>query len=196
MDNISLENTIRHEAEQQICNLRQRESDEIRGLDDAYVAELDDFRNRMRAQTDARIRLEVSKAKERSILYLKKLKLKSLEAFITRTVEESMKRIRDNPKYKKFLLDAIGDALGDIPAGAEIRLKSEDLAFEKEFREALKAGGGGNDVVFREDGSIKWGGCIIIDVPNGRIFDSTIERIYFRKSSVIRREVMSILANL
>jgi hypothetical protein len=37
------------------------------------------------------------------------------------------------------------------------------------------------------------GGCLIVDGPGGRIFDSTIERICFRKSSTIRREVMRLL---
>ena len=59
----------------------------------------------------------------------------------------------------------------------------------------MKTAGGNRDIAIVEDETIKWGGCIIIDVPGGRIFDGTIERIYFRKSPVIRREVMSILAH-
>jgi hypothetical protein len=195
MDPMSLEEAIRHEAAQQIRSLCQRESDEIRKLDDAYAAELGAFKDRVQAQTDARIGLESSKAENRSFLDLKKFKLKSLETFITRTVGESLARIRDSPKYKKFLLEAIAGALGVIPAGAEIRLRGEDLALEKELREALKTVNGSKDMVFREDSSIRWGGCIVIDVPGGRILDGTIERVYFRKSLAIRREVMRILAD-
>jgi len=103
--------------------------------------------------------------------------------------------IRDNPHYKRFLMDAICDAVGRIPTGAEVRLKSDDLAFENEIRDVLKAAGGNRDIAVMEDKTIKWGGCIIVDVPGGRIFDNTIERIYFRKSPAIRREVMRLLGD-
>ena len=181
--------------EQAISNLARKEAEEIKRLDDAYAAEIDDFKNRLQIQTDARISQESSKAENRTSLDLKKLKLRSIEAFISLTVEEAMKAIRDNPYYKRFLVDAIGDAIGRIPYGAEVRLKRKDLVFEEEIREVLKSAGGNRDIVVLEDNTIKWGGCIVVDAQGGRIFDSTIERIYFRKSLLIRREVMSFMGN-
>jgi flagellar biosynthesis/type III secretory pathway protein FliH len=148
----------------------------------------------MEAQTNAKIRQESSRVENRAKVDLKKHKLKSVEAYIGRIVEEVAKGIREHPQYKRFLLDAIGDAVGRIPGGVEVRLKSEDLVFEQEIREAVKTAGGDRDIAIVEDKTIKWGGCIIVDVPGGRIFDGTIERISFRKSSAIRREVMSLLA--
>ena len=195
MDKISLETAIMDEAEEMIRNLAMKEAEEIKRLDDIYAAELIDFKNRIQAQTDARIRQESSKAENRTNLDLKKLKLKGLDAFIKRTVEEAVKVIRDNPQYKKFLLDAICNAVGRIPSGAEIRIHSEDLALEEEIREGLKAAGLNKNTVIHEDDRIKWGGCIVVDVPGGRIFDCTIERIWFRKSLLIRREVMGLLGN-
>ena len=195
MDKISLESAIRDEAALAILAIAQKEAAEIKRLDDAYAAEIEEFKNRSQAETDAMIGQESSKVKNRADLDLKKHKLKSVEAFINRTVDEAVKVIRDNPHYKRFLMDAICDSVGRIPTGAEVRLKSEDLAFENEIRETLKAAGGNRDIAVMEDKTIKWGGCIIIDVPGGRIFDNTIERIYFRKSPAIRREVMRLLGD-
>lgn len=196
MDKTSLESAIREQAEQVIRGITQKEADEIKKLDDAYAAEIDYFRDRFQIQTDARISQESSKVKSRISLDLKKLKLRTIEAFISRTVEEAVKAIRENVQYKRFLLDAIADAVGRISNGAEVRLKSEDLVFEKEIREALNALGKSNDIIVLEDNTIKWGGCIITDLSGGRIFDSTIERLYFRKSLLVRREVMSLLDSL
>jgi len=192
-DKKSLENSIRNEAEQQILAIARKEAEEIKGLDDAFAAEIDGFRNLTKTQTDARIRQESSKIENRAGLELKKLKIRGIEAFIGRAVEAAMKTIRDNPNYKKFLLDRLCDAVGRIPAEAEIHLEAKDLILEKEIRTALKAAGVDREIVILEDNRIRWGGCIIVDVSGGRIFDSTIERIYFRKSLLIRREVMRVM---
>ena len=195
MDETSLESAIRNEAALAILAVTQKEDAEVKRLDDAYAAEIEEFKNRITAETDARIRQESSKVINRADLDLKKHQLRSVEAFISRIVEEAVKTIRGNPRYKRFLIDAACDAVSRIPAGTEVRLMSEDLAFEEEIRECLRAAGGNRDIAVMGDKTIKWGGCIVADVPGGRIFDSTIERIYFRKSPAIRREVMRLLDN-
>jgi vacuolar-type H+-ATPase subunit E/Vma4 len=195
MEKESLESAIRNETEQTIRAIAAKEAVEIKRLDDSYDAEVDDFKNRIQTQTEARISQESSKVKNRAGLDLKKLKLRSVEAFINRTVDEAVKVIRNNPLYKKLLLDTIGAAVARIPNGVEVRLMKEDLACEKEIRKALKAAEGNRNIVVVEDSTITWGGSIIVDVTGGRIFDNTIERIYFRKSPAIRREVMKLLDN-
>jgi len=195
MDKISLENAIKGEAEQAIRDISLKEAEDIWKLDDAYAAEIDAFKKDIQTQTDARIRQESSKAENRTRLDIKKLKLRNLEVFINSAVEEAMKEIRDNPHYKKYLLGAITDAISRIPEAAEVRLKREDLIYEKEIRDSLKTAGKGMDAIITEDAGIKWGGCIVVDRSVGRIFDSTIERIYFRKSPQIHREVMKMLGN-
>jgi len=196
MDNTSLESAIREKAQQAIQSIMQKEADEIKKLDDAYTAEVNYYKDRMQIQTEARISQESSKAKSRISLDLKKLKLRTIESFISKTVEEAANAIRENVQYKRFLKDAILDAVSHIPNKAEIRLRSEDLSFENDIREALKVAGENKDIVIKEDNKIKWGGCIITDLSKGSIFDCTIERLYFRKSQLIRREVMSQLDNL
>ena len=193
MGKTSLENAIRDEAEQAIRAIALKEAKEIKRLDDTYAAEIDDFKKRIREQMDAKISQESYRLKNRTSLDLKKSKLKIIEKFMSRILEETMQTVRDNPKYKRFLLDAIAHAAGQIQSGAELRLRREDLVFEEEIRKAVKKVRGDGDIVIMEDNTIKWGGCIIVDVSGGRIFDSTIERTWFRKSALIRREVMGLL---
>lgn len=195
MDKTSLENSIRNEAEQQILNIARKEAEEIKRLDDAYATEINDFKILIQTQTDDRIKQESSKVENRASLDLKKHNIRSIETFIGNTVEEVTKTIRDNHNYKRFLMDAIIYTISQIPTKAEIHLKIEDLGLEKEIKAALKDKGIGKDVVIMEDNSIKWGGCLTVDVMGGRIFDSTIERIYYRKSLLIRREVMRLLGD-
>lgn len=194
MDGTSLESAIRNEAESAIRAMALKEAEETKGLKEAYAADMEDFRKRMEARTDDRIRQESAKMENRAGLELKKLKLKTFEIFINRTVGEVVGGIRDNPRYKSFLLDAIRDAIARIPTGAEVKIRSGDLIFEREILEAVGKADG-KDVPIIVDNTIKWGGCIIIDVPGGRVFDSTIERLYYRKSPVIRREVAKLLGN-
>lgn len=195
MDKTSLESAIKDEAGRTIADIALKEAQELRRLDDTYTAEVDNFKKRTETDTDTRIRQESSRVENRAGLDLKKLKLKSVEAFISRTVAEASKMIRDNLRYKPFLLGAIVDAARLIPTGAEVRLAGEDLTLANEIRDVLKAADAGSDITFAEDKTIKWGGCIIVDIQGGRIFDSSIERIYFRKSPAIRREVMRLLEN-
>jgi flagellar biosynthesis/type III secretory pathway protein FliH len=195
MDKKSLESAIMDEAEKALRALTLKEAEEIKKLDDAYSSEINDFANRLRSQTDAKISQESSKVENRAALDLKKLKLKSVETFISHAIEEAVKSININPNYKKFIINAVVDAVGRIPDGVEVRLMNGDLATEKEIRDALKSAGKNNDITVLEDGTIKWGGCIIVDMSGGRIFDNTIERVYFRKSLLIRREVMSLLGD-
>jgi flagellar biosynthesis/type III secretory pathway protein FliH len=192
-DNKSLENAIRGEAEQQILAVAHKEAEEIKRLDDAYASGLDEFKSSIKAQTDARIRQESSKIENRATLELKKLKIRSIEELTNRSVEEAMKTIRQNSGYKKFLMDAAVDASGRILTDVEIRLNAEDLVFKNEIIDALKTSGVKGDIMILEDSGIRWGGCVIVDVQGGRIFDSTIERIYFRKSLLIRREAVRLL---
>ena len=192
-ENTSLENAIKEEALRVLEDIAHKEAEEIKRLDEACRAELEDFKKRTETQTDSKIRQETSRLENRATLDLKKFKLKTVEAFIGRALEEVQKGIRDNPGYKSFLITSIASALRSVSSGAEVRLKSEDLVLEPEVRWALKTSEVSRDLCFVEDKTIRWGGCIVTDSAEGRIFDSSIDRICFRKSAEIRREVMKMM---
>ncbi len=193
MDKTPLESSIREESRRMILAIREKETSEIVQLETDYVAEIESFRKKNEDEIEAKIAKETGRLENMSIIELKKLKLRVIEDFVDHLVEETAKGMRNDPRYKKFLLHTVCDAANRIQGRVEVRLKKEDSVFEKEIIEAVKADDKNRDIAIHEDNTIKWGGCIVQDEPGGRIFNGTIERIYFRKSLVIRQEVVQIL---
>lgn len=189
----ALESAIQEEAKRAMAAILQREADEIKRLDGAHVQALEDFKKKMSARTDARIKQEALRAENRAALDLKKFKLQSIEVAIKRSVEAAMGELRRDARYRQFLQDAVEDAALRAPGGIEVRLSGEDFARGREMLAFLKAANAGRDVSIVEDKSIKWGGCIVAEMDGGRIFDGSIERLYFRKFRLIRREVMTLM---
>ncbi|HUN54816.1 MAG TPA: hypothetical protein VMU29_06625 [Smithella sp.] len=192
-NNTSLEDSIREESDKAIAAIREKESLEIAQLDSSFAAEIDAFRKKTEAETDAKLRQEVYKLENKAILERRKLKLRSMEQFIDIMVGEIMKGIRDNPLYVKFLIEAVCGIVLQIPDAAEVRLKPEDLSLENDIKKAVKDAGINQRVVIKGDPGILWGGCLVWDKAQKRVLNNTIERIYFRKSLLIRQKVMKIL---
>jgi len=193
MDTNPLERSIREESENTIRAVRQKEASEIRRLDDAYAAEVEDFRKKTDRETGARIGQEISRLENKGMLERRKMKLCSMEGFIDDIVDEAVRDLRNTPDYKKFLIDAIGEAVSRVQGRAVVCLNREDLVHEQEIRAAMRSEHRDPDITVKEDSGIRWGGCIIHDEQGGRIFNSTLERIFFRKSTVIRHEIMKSL---
>ncbi|MBW2560949.1 MAG: hypothetical protein JRE40_08850 [Deltaproteobacteria bacterium] len=188
-----LEESIRKESEETIHAIREKENLEIKGLDDACSDELEAFRTKAEAETKAKLEQELSRLESKAILERKKLNLRGLDDFMVRMVKEAVQIIRTGPRYKTFLLDRVRDAVGEIQGGIEVCLQKEDLVFEEEIMKTVRKARRKSDAALHEDAAIQWGGCTIRDESNGRIFNSTIERIYYRRSPTIRREIMKIL---
>ncbi len=192
MEQPSLEESIRKESEEAVRAIREKETAEIEALDAACAAEIEAFKKKLEAETGAKIEQERSRLESKGLLERRKLKLRGLEDFIGRMVEEAVGVMRDDPRYKAFLLDRVRHAAGEIQTGMEVLLGREDLVLEQEIVAAAKDSGR-PDAIVRQDPAIRWGGCVIRDESAGRIFNSAIERIHYRRSATIRREVTKIL---
>ncbi|HPC84917.1 MAG TPA: V-type ATP synthase subunit E [Smithellaceae bacterium] len=192
-DNASLENSIRRASEEMIAEIREKEARELRRLEEDYAAEVERFRKKTQDETQARLDQELSRMENRAVLERKKIKLAALERFISRRVEDVMKGIRSHPRYRQFLVDAAAGAAADIPENVEVRIAPDDGVFGNDIDEALRSAGGDRRIRIEADASIGWGGCLVVDADGGRIFNCTLERIYFRKALQIRRKVLQML---
>lgn len=193
MDDKALENSIREESARTIAAIREKEALEIKKLDEAYAMDIESFRRQVEAETQTRIRQELTKMENRAILERKKIRLQSIDRYIRGIVDEVIKGIRDNLQYKKFLFDSIPGIIEEMPAGVEIRLRPEDMPVGEDITAALAAAGKDRDVAVTGDPGIKWGGSLVVDKEGGRLFNNTLERIYFRRSLLIRQKVMKVL---
>jgi len=189
----TLENSIRENAAQAITAIQEKESLEIRRLDDAYAAEMDDFRKRIEVETENRLLQEIARLENRAALDRKKMQLQKLEQLINRKVDEVVRRLRDRPEYRPFFLKALKSAAEMISGNVEVRINPEDLPFRQEILSVLETDDSQRRAVVKEDPGVSWGGFLIVDAEGNRMLNNTIERIYFRKSLLIRQTIMKIL---
>lgn len=196
MDGTTLEQAIQDESARMIADIREKEKAERTRLEEDYASQLEHFQKQTEAATKARLDQEISKVQNRAALESKKLRLLSLERFIAQMVEDVATGIRCHPRYKPYVIDAVCEVLKRISGEAEIRLALQDLAWKDDISAAIRDKVGDRKFVFIEDPDTRWGGCLIHDKKQGRIFNHTLERIYFRKSTLIRREVMKRLADV
>ncbi len=193
MDETALESSIRDRAARLIAAIGEKEKSELRLLEQNCMEEIESLREQVRAEGEGRLRQELSRIENRAVLERRKRKLVGVQNFIDRMMEEVVEELRHDPQYRQFLLDAIAEAAEQIKAGFEVRLNPGDLTLEAEIRAAVTTAGRSRDIAITEDATIQWGGCLVLDRAEGRIFNGTIERIYFRKSLLIRQEIMKIV---
>lgn len=193
MDKTTLEHSIKQEAVETLAKIREQETQEIQRLAELLQTEIEKFGQQTKVATDEQIQQELVKLQNKSILARQKMKLLDIDNFINQMVNEVISGIRESPRYPQFLFQAVREATTQFPSGAEVRIKTEDLTWEEEI---LKAAGGASRnpaIAIQADLTIRWGGCLVLDEAGGRIFNRTLERIYFRKSVLIRRKVMQAL---
>jgi flagellar biosynthesis/type III secretory pathway protein FliH len=195
MTELSLENKIKEESTQAIEAIRQKEEDEIKKLDEAYAADMESFRKQTETEAEARINQELSRLSNRAVLERRKFNLQMIQSFIEKIVDEVAKEIRNHPQYKQFLFKAVLEVTGNTSIDVEIHIKPEDMIWEKEILATVESADKNRKIVIKGDPGVHWGGCIIFDKNGGRIFTHTLERVYFRKSPLIRERVLKILTD-
>jgi len=193
MEKTTLERSIREESQRLLLSLKEKESVEVQKQDEACAAEIESFRKKHENETDKKISLELERLENRGLLELKKANLKFIETFINHNVKEVVKGMRKDQRYQQFLLQTIRQAASSITGKVEVLLAKDDCVLEKEIKEVIKEDGANPEILINDDPTINWGGCIISDPQRGLRFNSTMERIYFRKLSLIRRYALRIL---
>jgi flagellar biosynthesis/type III secretory pathway protein FliH len=193
MSQTSLEGSIREKSARLIAAIGEKEAAAIRRLDESCRAEIESFTRKAGVDTEARLRQELAKIDSRADLARRKLKLLGVDNFIGLIMDEVVRGLRHDPDYIQFVLNAVLDGVVHTSGEVEVRLKAEDLGLAPQIRAMVKIAESNREPAIREDAKIKWGGCLVVDVAGGRIFNYTIDRIYFRDTLMIRREIMKIL---
>lgn len=193
MENTQLENSIREEARRAIEAVKEREALELKQLGENYAADIAERRNEVDSEIAERLEWERSRIANRGILEQRKLRLRAMEDLTERTVEKAFQVIGKDPRYGAFLQALVTRALEQVPGEARIGLRKEDLGFRQDIEGAIGASGRTAPWMIQEDRTLQRGGAIVEDCESGRVLNGSVDRIYFRKSAMIRREVMDVL---
>jgi len=198
-DEKGLINSLRESSAHKKSVIMQQAEDEISKLERSYISDIEELKKKINDETTSKIDQELSKIRNRALIEKKKLQLRIIEDFIATMVEEAIGELRKSGKdrYKEFLLDSVDESLSQIKGGeALVYISEEDMGLEGiNIRETImQKAGHSPDISIAADKGITQGGAIVIDKERGLYYNSTVERIVYRKYDEIRKKVLNILS--
>lgn len=201
-DEKGLVKAIKETSDREIHAIREKAEEEIKRLKDNNEADIEELKKQIEDETNNKIDREISKIKNRALIEKNKLKLGNIEDYIAAITEEAVSGLggSNKEKYMLFLVDTIAEAVLKIyeegintEEEIPVHLSEKDAGIEKlkdAVAEKIGNTAGINIVV---DDAIRQGGAIVVDKARGIYYNSTIDRIVYRKYEQIRKEVASIL---
>jgi len=198
-DEKGLINSLRESSAHEKSVIMQQAEDEISKLERSYILDIEELKKKINDETTSKIDQELSKIRNRALIEKKKLQLRIIEDFIATMVEEAIGELRKSGKdrYKEFLLDSVDESLSQIKGGeALVYISEEDMGLEGiNIKETImQKAGHSPDISIAADKGITQGGAIVIDKERGLYYNSTVERIVYRKYDEIRKKVLNILS--
>lgn len=198
-DGTGLINSLRESSAHKKTVIMQQADDEIRDLESSYISDIEELKKKINDETTSKIDQELSKIRNRALIEKKKLQLRIIEDFIATMIEEAIRELRSSGKdrYKKFLLDSVDESLSQIKGGeALVYISEEDMMLEAtNIKETImQKAGHSPDISIDVDKGITQGGAIVFDKERNLYYNSTIERIIYRKFDEIRKKVLNILS--
>jgi len=198
-DEAGLINSLRDSSAHKKAVIIKKADDEIRKLERSYISDIEELKKKINDETTSKIDQEVSKIRNRALIEKKKLQLRIIEDFIATMIEEAIRELRTSgkDKYKEFLLDSVDESLSQIKGGeALVYISEEDMTLEgTNIKETImQKAGHSPDISIVVDKDISQGGAIVFDKERGLYYNSTIERIVYRKFDEIRKRVLNILS--
>jgi len=198
-DETELIGSLRESSAHKKSVIMQQADDEIGKLEKSYVSDIEELKKKINDETSSKIDQELSKIRNRALIEKKQLQLRIIEDFIATMIEEAIGELRDsgNDRYKEFLLDAVDESISQIKRGeALVYISEEDMMLEgTNIKETImQKAGHSPDISIVVDKDITQGGAIVFDKERGLYYNSTIERIVYRKFDEIRKKVLNILS--
>ena len=191
--------SLRENSVGKIDGIKQQAEDEIKRLERSHISDIEELKKKIDDETTGKIDQELSKIRNKALIEKKKLRLRIIEDFIAAMIEEAIDELRSSSKdrYKEFLLDAVDESLSQITGGeALVYISEEDMGLEgMNIKETImQKTGHSPDISVVVDKGITRGGAIVFDKERSLYYNSTVERIVYRKYDEIRKEVLSMLA--
>ena len=198
-DEAGLINSLRDSSAHKKAVIIKQADDEIRKLERSYISDIEELKKKINDETTSKIDQELSKIRNRALIEKKKLQLRIIEDFIATMIEEAIDELRSSGKdrYKEFLLDSVDESLSQITGGeALVYISEEDMGPEEiDIKQTImQKAGHSPDINIVVDKGISQGGAIVFDKDRGLYYNSTIERIVYRKYNEIRKKVLNILS--
>jgi len=198
-DEAGLISSLRESSAHKKTVIMQQADDEIRKLERSYISDIEELKKKINDETTSKIDQELSKIRNRALIEKKKLQLRIIEDFIATMIEEAIRELRSSGKdrYKEFLLDSVDESLSQIKEGeALVYISEEDMMLEgtNTKETIMQKAGHSPDISIVVDKGITQGGAIVFDKERGLYYNSTIERIVYRKFDEIRKRVLNILS--
>ncbi len=198
-DEAGLISSLRESSAHKKTVIMQQADDEIRKLERSYISDIEELKKKINDETTSKIDQELSKIRNRALIEKKKLQLRIIEDFIATMIEEAIRELKSSRKdtYKEFLLDLVDESLSQIKEGeALVYISEEDMMLEgTNIKETImQKAGHSPDISIVVDKGITQGGAIVFDKERGLYYNSTIERIVYRKFDEIRKKVLNILS--
>jgi len=198
-DEAGLINSLRESSAHKKAVIMQQADDEIRKLKKSYISDIEELKKKINDETTSKIDQELSKIQNRALIEKKKLQLRIIEDFIATMIQEAIRELRSSGKdtYKEFLLDSVDESLSQINGReALVYISEEDMRMEgTNIKETImQKAGHSPDISIVVDKGITQGGAIVFDKERGLNYNSTIERIVYRKFDEIRKKVLNILS--
>ena len=196
-DEKGLVKAIRETSAREIEAVREKAKEEIERLQQICASDIEELRKKSYGETNSRLEHELARTRNRALIEKKKLKLRNIEDFFVAMTEAAVGDLRKSgkEKYIEFLMDAITESLLQIKGQeALVYISEEDAGLENLSKAIAQRTGHGPDIKITVDERITQGGAIVADKDKGIYYNSTIERIVYRKYDQIRKGVVTILS--
>ena len=182
------------ETESRIAEINRAADEDIRRIEETVRAEILQFISEQEKESNRHIENERFKIQNRLFIEKKKLVLHVMDSFMEKITAEAVDSLPGNDGYYDFLVRIILEPFKDMKGpGVTVKVSERDLAYSGMILDSIRESGFPFKTEIKKDERIKAGGAVIIDGESGVVFNNSIERIVYRKTDVIRKEIFTLL---
>ncbi|MBN1829966.1 MAG: hypothetical protein JW884_12605 [Deltaproteobacteria bacterium] len=187
--------SLKKEMERRIEGIETEASTHIEEIRKTARREGETYGDELVRETDRLVEENRRRTESQTLIDLKKLRSQVIEAFIEEMIAEAVNLLKTERRsaYEDFLLSRTEEGIqANRGSRTAVFLSEEDLtgSFKEKLSERLK---GADGISIAADPSMALGGVVIVGEERGLRFNSSIDRILYRKAQAVRRVIAKIL---